>query len=169
MKNRNKRTPSPKDSIICNERIRAREVRVDGEVMDKQQALYEAQDKNMDLILVNDKATPPVCRIMELNKYLYEQKQREKAAKKKQREAAVETKEIRFGLNIDVGDIEVKCNNIRKMLNKNCKVTLTVTLKGRERSRTDLAEELLRKFAVKLEVELEDISKSGNRVSAKIA
>lgn len=163
------RAPNKYEGIIYNEAIKGREVRVDGEVMDRQQALYEAQDKGLDLILINGKAQPPVCRIMELNKYLYEQKQREKEAKKKQREAVVEQKEIRMGLNIDTGDIEVKCNNIRKMLEKKCKVTLTVTLRGRERGRADLAEDLLNKFAEKLGVTLEGFSRSGNRVSAKIA
>lgn len=168
-KNRGRKAPNKYDGIIYNEAIRDKEVRVDGEVMDKQQALYEAQDQGKDLILVNAKAQPPVCRIMELNKYMYEQKQREKEAKKKQRENAVEQKEIRMGLNIDVGDIEVKCNNIRKMLEKGAKVTLTVSLKGRERGRADLAENLLNKFAEILDVKLEGFSRAGNRVSAKIA
>lgn len=163
------RAPNKYEGIIYNEAIKGREVRVDGEVMDRQQALYDAQDKGLDLILINGKAQPPVCRMVELNKYLYEQKQREKEAKKKQREAVIETKEVRMGLNIDVGDIEVKCNNIRKMLEKKCKVTLTVTLRGRERGRADLAEDLLNKFAEKLGVTLEGFSRSGNRVSAKIA
>lgn len=168
-KRRGNRPVNKYEGIIYNEAIRGKEVRVDGEVMDKQQALYEAQDQGKDLILVNAKAEPPVCRIMELNKFLYEQKQREKEAKKKQRENAVEQKEIRMGLNIDVGDIEVKCNNIRKMLEKGAKVTLTVSLKGRERNRADLAEDLLNKFAEILNVELEGFSRSGNKVSAKIA
>lgn len=166
---RGRKAPNKYEGIIYNEAIRGNEVRIDGEIVDKKQALYEAQDKGLDLILINGKAQPPVCRIMELNKYLYEQKQREKEAKKKQRDAAVEQKEIRMGLNIDTGDIEVKCNTIRKMLEKKCKVTLTVTLRGRERGRADLAEDLLNKFAEKLGVTLEGFSRSGNRVSAKIA
>jgi translation initiation factor IF-3 len=162
------------DGIIFNDGIRANEVRVNSEegslgVMPTRQAILEAQGQGLDLIMINDKATPPVCRIADLNKYLYEQKQRQKEAKKKQRENAVEQKEIRMGLNIDTGDIEVKCNKIRKMLEKNAKVTITVTLKGRERSRQDLAEQLLKTFADKLEVELEGFSRAGNRVSAKIA
>lgn len=168
-KTRGRKAVNKYEGIIYNEAIRGNEVRIDGQIVDKKQALYEAQDQGLDLILINGKAQPPVCRIMELNKYLYEQKQREKEAKKKQREAVVETKEIRMGLNIDTGDIDVKCNNIRKMLEKKCKVTLTVTLKGRERGRADLAEDLLNKFAEKLDVTLEGFSRSGNRVSAKIA
>jgi len=157
------------EGIIYNEAIRAKEVRIDGEIVDFKQAMYEAQEQEKDIILINAAANPPVCRIVELNKYMYEQKQREKEAKKKQRENAVEQKEVRMGLNIDTGDIEVKCNNIRKMLAKNAKVTITVTLKGRERGRADLAEALIKQFAEKLEVELEGFSRSGNRVSAKIA
>lgn len=172
---RNRRPQQNKyEGIVYNDAIKFKEVRVNTEdgtlgVMSTRQALLEAQDQGLDLVLITTTASPPVCRIVELNKYLYEKKQREKEVKRKQREQAVEQKEIRMGLNIDVGDIEVKCNNIRKMLDKNAKVTLTVTLKGRERSRSDLAEILLNKFADKLGVELEGFSRAGNRVSAKIA
>lgn len=154
--------------ILYNNAIKSLEVRIDGEIVNTKQALYEARDQGLDLIVIAENAKPPVCRIMELNKYLYEQKQREKEAKKKQRENAVEQKEIRMGLNIDSGDIDVKCKNIRKMLEKKAKVTLTVTLKGRERGKQDLAINLLNTFAEKLEVELEGISRAGNKVSAKI-
>ena len=164
--------PAPKDKyagIIRNNQIKCKEVRVDGEVIPTRQALYEARDQELDLIMVNEKANPPVCRIVDLNKFIYEQKQREKTAKKKQRENAVEQKEIRMSLNIDVGDIEVKCNTVRKMLEKNCKVTLTVSLKGRERQRPELARDLLQTFAQQLDVELEEFSQAGNKVSARIA
>lgn len=174
MKNNRRNKFDKYTGIIYNTAIKHPEVRVNDEdgslgVMPIKQALYEAQDRELDLVLINENATPPVCRLVELNKFLYEKQQREKEARKKQRESVVEQKEIRMGLNIDTGDIEVKCNNIRKMLDKKCKVTLTVTLKGRERGRSDLAEALLNKFAEKLSVELEGFSRSGNRVSAKIA
>ena len=113
-RNRNNKRNDPYNGIIANENIKSKDVRVNGEIVNTRQALYEAQDQGLDLIVITENANPPVCRIMELNKYMYEQKQREKAAKKKQRESVVEQKEIRMGLNIDTGDIEVKCNNIRK-------------------------------------------------------
>lgn len=159
--------------FVCNERIRHHNVRVttpDGvsRVLDTRDALYIARQNGLDLVLIQENAHPPVCKIVEMNKFLYEIKQKEKEAKKKQRESTVEQKEIRMGLNIDKGDIETKVNTIRKMLEKKCKVTITVTLRGRERGRADLAVELLNKFAEMLQVELEGISNNGGRVSAKI-
>ena len=82
MKN-NQRNLLPKNTIIANERIEAREVRftnADGEsvVMPLTDALQAAYKDNLDLILINAKAQPPLCKIMEINKYLYEQKQKEK-------------------------------------------------------------------------------------------
>lgn len=172
-RNRNTGRDTLAHGYVVNERIRYHNVRVttpDGvtRVLDTRDALYIAQEEGLDLVLIQENANPPVCRIVKLDKFLYEIKQREKEAKKKQRETAVEQKEIRMGLNIDQGDIDTKVNNIRKMLEKKCKVTITVTLRGRERGRADLAVELLNKFAKFLNVELEGLTNSGNRVSAKI-
>jgi translation initiation factor IF-3 len=159
--------------VIANERIRAKEVRVnfpDGEsqVLSLKDALDEAKSLYLDLVLIAEKANPPVCKIIDLNKHLYSLKQKEKLAKKKQRESVVETKEIRMGLNIDSHDLETKAKAARKFLDKNNKVTVTVVLRGRERGRQDSAKELLNTFAYLLEVEYEQISTQNNRVSGKI-
>ena len=175
MQNRNKgykqRNKGP--FVISNERIRAKEVRVnfpDGEsqVLSLKDALDEAKSLYLDLVLIAEKANPPVCKIIDLNKHLYSLKQKEKLAKKKQRESVVETKEVRMGLNIDTHDLETKAKAARKFLDKNNKVTVTVVLRGRERGRQDLARELLNTFASILEVEYEQISSQNNRVSGKI-
>ena len=175
MQNRNKgykqRNKGP--FVISNERIRAKEVRVnfpDGEsqVLSLKDALDEAKSLYLDLVLIAEKANPPVCKIIDLNKHLYSLKQKEKLAKKKQRESVVETKEVRMGLNIDTRDLETKAKAARKFLDKNNKVTVTVVLRGRERGRQDLARELLNTFAYLLEVEYEQISSQNNRVSGKI-
>jgi len=175
MQNRNKgykqRTKGP--FAIANERIRAKEVRVnfpDGEsqILSLKDALDEAKSLYLDLVLIAEKADPPVCKIIDLNKHLYSLKQKEKLAKKKQRESVVETKEVRMGLNIDTHDLETKAKAARKFLDKNNKVTVTVVLRGRERGRQDLARELLNTFAGILEVEYEQISSQNNRVSGKI-
>jgi len=175
MQNRNKgykqRNKGP--FVISNERIRAKEVRVnfpDGEsqVLSLKDALDEAKSLYLDLVLIAEKANPPVCKIIDLNKHLYSLKQKEKLAKKKQRESVVETKEVRMGLNIDTHDLETKAKAARKFLDKNNKVTVTVVLRGRERGRQDLARELLNTFAYLLEVEYEQISSQNNRVSGKI-
>ena len=70
----------------------------------------------LDLVLIAEKAQPPVCRIISLNKHLYELKQKEKMAKKKQRESIVEVKEIRMGVNIDTHDLETKANMVLEVL-----------------------------------------------------
>lgn len=159
--------------VIANEKIRHNEVRVsfpDGnsQILSIKDALREAKELDLDLVLIAEKADPPVCKITDLNKHLYELKQKEKLAKKKQRESIVELKEVRMGLNIDTHDLETKANMARKFLDKNNKVTVTVVLRGRERGRQDLAKELLNTFAGILEVEYEQISTQNNRVSGKI-
>lgn len=163
----------PKAGIVFNDLIRATEVRIsfedgDSKIISKTDALNLALSEGKDLIVVSDKADPPVCKIIDLNKFLYERKQREKEAAKKARANVIETKEIRMSLNIGQNDIDVKCKQVIKMLEKNCKVTLTVTLKGRERGRQDLAKTLLAAIAEQLEVDLEPFSASGNKISAKI-
>ena len=99
---------------------------------------------------------------------MYEKKQKQKDIAKKARASTVEHKEIRMGLNIEENDITVKSNKIKTLLEKNCKVTITVTLKGRERSKQHIARELIQSIADRLGVELELFGAAGNRVSAKI-
>jgi translation initiation factor IF-3 len=99
---------------------------------------------------------------------LYELKQKTKLAKKKQRESVVEIKEIRMGVNIDIHDLETKANAARKFLDKNNKLTVIVTMKGRERSRPESAKEVLNTFADKLGVKYEQVSVQSHRVTGKI-
>lgn len=167
----NQRVKKP-DTVI-NDAIRYNELRVylpDGEteVMSKKQALDAAQEHGLDLVLVTEQATPPVCKIIDVGKYHYELKQREKEAKKRQREAVAEQKEIRLGLNIGQHDMETKAKQTRKFLQDGAKVTVVTILRGRERGRQDLARELLNTFAEMLEVEYEQVSSQNNRVIAKI-
>ena len=167
----NKRAASP--DVVYNNAIRYDTLRVtmvDGavEIMTKREAINIASSLELDLILVTEKADPPVCKIASLNKYIYELKQREKEAKKKQRENKIETKEIRMGLNIEDHDLEVKANSARKFLDKKAIVMVTVTLRGRERGKQDMARQLLYKFAELTQTQLDNISNSGNRISAKL-
>lgn len=127
-----------------------------------------AKEQGLDLIVVSGNAEPPVCKIMELNKFLYQQRQKEKHQAKQARASAVELKEMRFGLNIDEHDINTKIKKVQEMLDKGATVTLTVVLKGRERSQRSFAKDMLISVAEKLEVKLDSISQSYNRVSAKI-
>lgn len=159
--------------IVCNDRIRATQVRLvqdDGEskICGISEAQNIAKEKGLDLIVVSNNTEPPVCKIMELNKFLYQQRQKEKHQAKQARSSAVELKEMRFGLNIDQNDINTKIKKIQEMLEKGATVTLTVVLKGRERSMRSFATEILLSIAEQLGVELDKISQSYNRVSAKI-
>ena len=158
---------------IANNAIRYDSLRVslpDGEskIMSRQDALNEARKLDLDLVLISETANPPVCKIVNLNKFLYEKKQREKEAKKRQRENAVEQKEIRLGINIEQHDLETKVKHAEKFLSKGNVVTLTVVLKGRERSKHELAVAILEKFANMLDIELGKVTRSGNRVSVRI-
>ena len=168
-----KNQKNPKQRIIANESIKAKDVRViarDSEsvVMPLNKALQQAKDQDLDLILINHKVDPPLCRIMETNKFLYEQKQKEKADKKRQRENVVDQKEIRMGLNIDLHDLQTKANHAKKFLEQKAKVTVTVVLKGRERGRQDMARDLLKDFAELLEAEYEMINSQNNRVFGRV-
>jgi translation initiation factor IF-3 len=175
MQNRNKSFKNRNNNpfVVANERIRHKEVRVtltDGEskIMSIQDALQAADDAELDLVLIADNASPPVCKITDLSKHIYAIKQKEKQAKRKQRESVVELKEIRMGLNIDTHDLETKASMARKFLDKNNKVTVTVVLRGRERGRQDAAKVLLNTFADVLDITYEQISTQNNRVSGNI-
>jgi translation initiation factor IF-3 len=159
--------------VISNEKIRYSTLRVqlpdgDRQIMSRADALSAAHALGLDLILVTEQADPPVCRIIDVNKYLYEIKQKEKETKKRQRESIVEQKEIRLGLNIGQHDLDTKARHAKKFLEGNAKVTVTVVLRGRERGRQDLARDLLNTFADILEVEYEQVSSQQNKVIAKI-
>ena len=166
-------SPHNKFRVTSNDQIRYKEVRViareqESVVMTTKDALNSARNQGLDLILINDKANPPLCRIVEMNKYLYEQKQKEKAEKKRQRENLTDQKEIRMGLNIDVHDLQTKANHAKKFLEQKAKVTVTIVLKGRERGKQDMARDLLNSFAELLEAEYETINSQNNRVIGRV-
>ena len=166
-------SPHNKFRVTSNDQIRYKEVRViareqESVIMATKDALNSARNQGLDLILISDKANPPLCRIVEMNKYLYEQKQKEKAEKKRQRENLTDQKEIRMGLNIDVHDLQTKANHAKKFLEQKAKVTVTIVLKGRERGKQDMARDLLNSFAELLEAEYETINSQNNRVIGRV-
>lgn len=158
--------------VVYNNAIRYDTLRVtypdgESEVVSKHKALADARMLELDLVLIAENANPPVCKIIELNKYLYALRQKEKETKKKQRETAVEVKEIRLRLNIDQNDLKTKANQVKKFLSKNAKVTVTVQLRGRENGKPHLAVELLNTFAEMVEMKYESISSQNNRVMGR--
>lgn len=112
------------------------EVRVidaDGEqvgVMDTREALAKAEESGLDLVEVSANAKPPVCRIMDFGKYRYEESKKAADAKKKQ--SVVEIKEIKLRPKTDTHDLDFKVKNIKKFLEKNNKVKVTLRFRGRE-------------------------------------
>lgn len=170
-KNYKQREQGPQ--ILANNRIKAETVRVsmpDGEskIMSKRDAIYEARNQGLDLVLIAERADPPVCKIIELNKHLYSLKQKQKEQKKAARASQVETKEIRLGLNIDTGDLNTKAKQAEKFIAKGAKISVVIVLRGRERGKMDLAKELLNTFAEMISAEYEQISTQHNRVMGKI-
>lgn len=138
-----------------NEQIRAKEVRLiaaDGEalgVVSLNEALSKAEESNMDLVLIAENAKPPVCRIMDYGKYVYEQQKKQKEAKKKQKKISL--KEIRMSLSIESHDIEIKANRARKFLESGDKVKVTVRFRGREAELGHLGRKILADFFGKVE------------------
>jgi translation initiation factor IF-3 len=132
----NRYSPRPKrpDHLI-NESIRYPQVRIkyngNSQVVDTKLALQFAKEKDLDLVLIAEKAKPPVCEIIDYQKFLYQEKKRKEEAEKKQREANKDTKEVRFTSNISDHDVETKKNHIEQFLIKKHKVRLKMMFKGR--------------------------------------
>ena len=136
--------------IRMNERIRAREIRViddEGQqmgIMPPFEALKKAREKNLDLVEISPTANPPVCRIMDYGKYLYQQEKKEREAKKHQKTITV--KEVKFRINVDDHDYETKKNHVLRFLDEGDKVKATIFFRGREMTRTGLGREILERL-----------------------
>jgi translation initiation factor IF-3 len=123
----------------------------DGEprIMDTRDALKEAQEKELDLVEISPNADPPVAKIMDYKKFVYEQKKREKVIK--QNASKVVIKEIRFGPNTDDHDYEFKRKHGEKFLKEGAKLKAYVFFKGRSIIYKDQGEILLLRLAQDLE------------------
>ena len=122
-----------------------RVVSADGEmlgVLDTSEALRLARESNLDLVEVNPKAFPPVCKIMDFGKFKYEEKKRQAEARKRQ--ATVSLKEIKLRPKTDDHDIDVKIKHILRFLGEGDKVKCTVRFRGREITHPEMAERQLR-------------------------
>lgn len=136
--------------VLMNEEIRDKEVRLidsNGEqlgVVSTKSALELAENKQLDLVMIAQQANPPVCKIMDYRKHLYELSKRDKQAKKNQK--IINIKEIRFSPNIEEHDLNVKAKNAEKFLKDGDKVKVTVRFRGRETDYSHFGEELINKF-----------------------
>lgn len=142
-------------NFLVNEEIREKQVRVIGDdgsqlgVIDTRDALKIAEEKELDLVVISPTAVPPVCRIMDLNKFIYEQAKKEKENKKNQK--VVNIKEIRLSATIDEHDVEIKANNASKFLKAGDKVKVTVRFKGRQNDYAFKGNGILNNFFKKIE------------------
>lgn len=140
---------------FINEEIREKEIRVvdtEGEplgIMETKAALEMAESKQLDLVMIAPQAKPPVCKIMDYGKYLYEIQKREKEAKKKQK--VINIKEVRLSPKIEDHDLNVKAKNAEKFLKDGDKVKVTVRFRGREADYAHFGEELLKVIYEKLQ------------------
>jgi len=146
-----------KNSLFINEQIRANEVLVIGPngeqvgVKPLKDALTLANYAGLDLVLMNPNGNPPVCKVMDYNKYRYEKSKKEKESLKKQKMNSQEVKEFRLSPVIDIGDFETKLRNAKKYLEKGDKVKLSIRFKGRQMAHPELGREVLEKFAARVE------------------
>jgi translation initiation factor IF-3 len=133
-----------------NERIRAREIRVidaDGNqlgVMAPYDAIKKAREQNLDLVEISPNAVPPVCRIMDYGKFLYEQEKKERAAKKNQKQIVL--KEVKFSVNVDEHDYVTKRNHVLRFLGDGDKVKASLRFRGREMAHQNLGRNVLERL-----------------------
>ncbi|MDR0681078.1 MAG: translation initiation factor IF-3 [Dysgonamonadaceae bacterium] len=143
-----------KDQYRVNEKIRVKEVRVVGDNVEQgiystTEALKMAQDQGLDLIEISPNAVPPVCRISDYQKFIYQQKKRQKEQKAKSVKIVV--KEIRFGPQTDDHDYNFKLKHAKSFLEEGAKVKAYVFFKGRSILFKEQGEVLLLRFANDLE------------------
>lgn len=161
-----------------NDRIRVPEIRViDDEdnnigVMTTKDALNLAREREMDLVEINPKANPPVCKIVDFSHFKY---QKEKEARKMKAQAhETETKGIRLSIRISDHDLSVRQDQAEKFLDRGDKVKTEVILRGRENGKPELAFQVLEKFNAKIREKMElrteqEPTKQGNKITSIIA
>jgi bacterial translation initiation factor 3 (bIF-3) len=148
---------APKRNRV-NREINIPEVRLIGAdgnqigVVSTREALAMAEEAGLDLVEIVPTSEPPVCRLMDFGRFLFDQKKRKSEAKKKQKQ--VQIKEIKFRPGTDEGDYQVKLRNLTRFLNDGDKAKVTMRFRGREHAHRELGLDLLRR----IENDLADIS-----------
>lgn len=139
-----------KEQHQINENIRDREVRLIGEdgeqlgIMSSREAQQIADEKELDLVKISPNANPPVCKIMNYGKYIFELAKKEKEAKRNQKN--VEIKEIWLSMTIDVGDLNVKAKQTAKFLTSGNKVKVSIRMRGRQNAHANLGLDVMNRF-----------------------
>ena len=141
---------SAKSFIRTNERIRAREIRVideNGEqlgILAPFEALKMARERGLDLVEISPNAVPPVCRIQDYGKFLYEKEKSDRAARKKQK--VITIKEVKFSVNVDEHDYQTKKNQAARFLLEGDKVKASLRFKGRQMAHRDLGYKIVNRL-----------------------
>ncbi len=150
---------SAKQFIRINERIRAREVRVIDDtgqqlgILPPFEALKIARERGLDLVEVSPNAVPPVCRIQDYGKFLYEKDKSERAARKKQK--VITIKEVKFSVTVDEHDYHTKKNQAVRFLNEGDKVKASLRFKGRQMAHRELGYAIINRL-------IQDIGDAGS-------
>jgi translation initiation factor IF-3 len=141
---------SAKSFIRVNERIRAREIRVIDEngvqlgILPPFEALRIARERSLDLVEVSPNAVPPVCRIQDYGRYLYEKEKSERAARKKQK--VITVKEVKFSVTVDEHDYQTKKNQAVRFLNEGDKVKASLRFRGRQMAHRELGYNIINRL-----------------------
>jgi translation initiation factor IF-3 len=139
--------------MILNEGIRVREVRLvtddESRIFSTREALELAIQEDMDLVMISPSAVPPVCRIMDYSKFLFEKAKKEKEAKKNQK--IVDLKEIRLSPTIEEHDIDIRARNAKRFLADGDKIKVSIRFKGRQNNYTDSGTKVFENFLLKLD------------------
>ncbi len=149
------RMPEKTHEHRLNDEITAQQLRVfgaeqeDSQVISRSEALALADEAGLDLVEISPKAEPPVCRVMDYGKYLFEQKKKKNAAKQKQKQ--VQIKEIKFRPGTGEGDYQIKLRNLMKFLEQGNKTKVTIRYRGREMAHREIGMEILKRVEKDLE------------------
>lgn len=144
-----KKSPAAQKNRI-NEEITAKEVRLvgfEGEplgVVSLQEAFEKADAAGVDLVEISPNAEPPVCKVMDFGKFLFEKSKAQKEQKKKQKQ--IQIKEVKFRPGTDIGDYQVKLRNLTKFLEAGDKAKVTIRFRGREMAHQDIGIDLLNRI-----------------------
>jgi translation initiation factor IF-3 len=158
----NARQPQQQQQDLINERIRAREVRLitdDGDqgIMPKEDAQRIADEAELDLVLVQANAKPPVAKIMDYGKFRFDNQKKQREQRKNQK--IVSIKEVRLSPTIDDNDFNTKMKNAQKFLEKGNKVKVSIRFRGRAITHKEIGREVMDRFAT----DLEEIAKVESR------
>jgi len=117
-------------------------------VITREQALEMARSQGLDLVEVSPTAEPPVCRVLDFGKFLFEQNKKAHAAKRKQKQ--IQVKEIKFRPGTDEGDYQIKLRNLKRFLEHGDKVKVTLRFRGREMAHQELGAQMLKRVEADL-------------------